>query len=194
MSRLNEIIEYNSEFVSKKLYKAYRTTKFPDKKMIIFSCMDTRLTRLLPEAMNIKNGDAKIIKNAGATVTRPFGSMMRSIIVAVYELGAEEVFVVGHSGCGMSSVDTDDIIEKMRLAGIDNEIFKILKYTGIDLNKWLHGFDCVKDSVESNVEKIKQHPLLPKTVKVHGLIMDSDTGELEVVVNGDTDFSFSRKV
>ena len=34
------------------------------------------------------DGDAKIIKNAGAIVAHPFGSVMRSVIVALYELNA----------------------------------------------------------------------------------------------------------
>ena len=38
--------------------------------------MDTRLTELLPKALDLKNGDAKIIKNAGGTVIHPFGSAM----------------------------------------------------------------------------------------------------------------------
>ena len=35
---------------------------------------------LLPKALNLKNGDAKIVKNAGATIMHPFGSIIRSII------------------------------------------------------------------------------------------------------------------
>ena len=49
--------------------------------------MDTRLTELLPAALGIKNGDVKLIKNAGGVVMAPFGSVMRSLLVAVYELG-----------------------------------------------------------------------------------------------------------
>ena len=71
-------------------------------KMVIISCMDTRLVELLPKAMNMRNGDVKIIKVAGAVISHPFGSIMRSILVAVYELGADEVCVVGHHDCGMA--------------------------------------------------------------------------------------------
>ena len=51
--------------------------------MVIISCMDTRLVELLPKAMNMRNGDVKIIKVAGAVISHPFGSIMRSILVAV---------------------------------------------------------------------------------------------------------------
>ena len=107
MSSLYEIIEYNKEFVDTKKYKDFQTTKYPNKKMVILSCMDTRLTELLPKALNLKNGDAKIIKNAGALVTHPFGSIMRSILIALYELKAEEVYIIGHKGCGMSDINPE---------------------------------------------------------------------------------------
>ncbi len=112
MSQLNEILSYNNGFIEQKKYEAFATTKFPDKKMVILTCMDTRLIRLLPEAMNLKNGDAKIIKNAGAVISDPFDSTMRSILVSLYELKAEEVYVIGHHGCGMSAVDPEAMIQK----------------------------------------------------------------------------------
>ncbi len=47
--------------------------------------MDTRLVELLHKALNLKNGDVKIVKNAGAIINNPFGSIMRSLLIAVYE-------------------------------------------------------------------------------------------------------------
>lgn len=49
-------------FVEEKQYEAYLTDKYPDKKVAILTCMDTRLVELLPRALNLCNGDAKIIK------------------------------------------------------------------------------------------------------------------------------------
>ena len=53
---LEEILAYNKKFVEDKGYEAYITNKYPDKKIAILSCMDTRLTALLPAALGIKNG------------------------------------------------------------------------------------------------------------------------------------------
>ena len=97
MSILSDILEHNVTFVQQRAYEPFRTDRFPDKKLVVLTCMDTRLVELLPHAMNIRNGDAKVIKNAGAIVSHPFGSVMRSILVAVYELMAAEVAVVGHT-------------------------------------------------------------------------------------------------
>jgi carbonic anhydrase len=184
MTQLDSILSHNQAFVENKDYAMYSTDKYPYKKMIVFSCMDTRLTHLLPNAMNLKNGDAKIIKNAGATIMHPFGSIMRSMIVAIYELHAEEIFVVGHKGCGMSKVDTDSILTKMTSEGITDETLLTLKYADIDIKKWLHGFDSVEDSVRESVDKIKHHPLIPHRIIVHGLVMDPETGKLDMLING----------
>ena len=62
---------------------------------------------LLPKSMNLKNGDVKIVKSAGAIINHPFGGIMRSLIVAVYELHADEIYVIGHHDCGMSAIKTD---------------------------------------------------------------------------------------
>ena len=185
MSKLEQILEYNRSFINSKDYEEYVTTKIPKKKMVILSCMDTRLTELLPKAMNIKNGDAKIIKDAGATVMHPFGGVMRSILVAVYEFGAEDVFVVGHHGCGMSNLDTKSLVNKMKDRGIKEETLLTLKNAGINVEGWLHGFESIEESIMESVRMIKDHPLLPKDIKVHGLIMSSETGKIEIIINGD---------
>lgn len=184
MNRLDEILAFNKQFVEKKAYEHYAATKFPDKKIIVFSCMDTRLTELLPQAMNMQNGDAKFIKNAGAVITHPFGSVMRSIIVAIYELNAEEILIIGHHGCGMNSIVPERVIDKMKQRGVTDETLSLLKFSGVDLQSWLHGFDCVYDSVKESVSITRNHPLVPKNVAIHGLIIDPDTGALECVVNG----------
>jgi carbonic anhydrase len=148
------------------------------------SCMDTRLVELLPRAMNLRNGDAKIIKNAGAIVTQPFGNIMRSIIVAIYELNAEEVFVVGHHECGMTGLNSESIKEKMQKRGVQPEIINTLEHSGIHLSRWLIGFDNVREGVTNSVSIIQNHPLIPKNFPVHGLIIHPGTGKLDLVVDG----------
>lgn len=184
MSLLEEILEYNKQFVDEKRYEEFTTTKYPQKKMVILSCMDTRLLELLPKALNLSNGDVKLIKNAGALVSHPFGSIMRSILVAVYQLQADEVLVIGHHDCGMSGMKSDDMIYKMKERGVDLKTLDTLTYSGIDIHKWLHGFDHVNESVAHSVDMIRNHPLLPPNVPVHGLVINPETGKLDVVTNG----------
>lgn len=190
MTLLTEIIDFNSKFVHEKQYEQYATNKYPDKRIVILTCMDARLTELLPKSMNLKNGDAKIIKSAGAVVTHPFGGIMRSILVAVYELHADEVFIIGHYDCGMSSINTDRITENMVNRGINTDIFSTLKYSGIDMKDWLHGFSDVTESVKMSVQVVRNHPLMDPRVKIHGLVAHPDTGKLDIIIDGN---EFSSK-
>jgi len=182
MSSLSEILEFNRGFVQRRDYEQYLTDRFPDKKMVILTCMDTRLIELLPRAMNLRNGDVKIIKTAGAIVSHPFGSIMRSIMVAVYELGAGQILVVGHHDCGMAGLSCARILEKARQRGIGEEVLDTLRHAGIDLERWLVGFDRVEQDVRGSVQMIRHHPLLPPDVLVHGLLIHPETGQLQVVI------------
>ncbi|MBU5595671.1 carbonic anhydrase [Amphibacillus sp. MSJ-3] len=178
---LEDILEHNNQFVETKSYQLYETDSLPNKHAVILTCMDTRLTELLPKAMNFKNGDVKILKTAGALIKNPYGSIMRSILVAVHGLQAHEVYVVGHHDCGMSNLDTDDLVKKMKSSGVTQKDFDQLD---IDVEEWFQGFDQIEDSVKSSVELITQHPLLPDDVPVHGLVIDPKTGKLDLVING----------
>ena len=179
---IDSVLEYNEQFVKEQKYEEFRTTKFPDKKMVIITCMDTRLIELLPRSMNLRNGDAKLIKNAGGIISHPFGSVMRSVLVALYELKASEVCVIGHHGCGMDNINSFETIKKMQERGISKQTFDTLEYSGINIEKWLAGFENVEDSVRNSVNMIKNHPLLPIGTPVHGLVIDPETGKLDVVV------------
>ena len=114
---IEDILAYNKRFVAEKGYEKYITNKYPDKKIAILSCMDTRLTALLPAALGIKNGDVKMIKNAGGIISHPFGSVIRSLMVAIYELGVTEVMVIAHSDCGACHMSSAQMIEHMKARG-----------------------------------------------------------------------------
>lgn len=175
---LEEMLEFNKTFVQNKGYEKYITNKYPDKKIAILSCMDTRLTELLPAALGIKNGDVKIIKNAGAVISHPFGSVIRSLLVAIYELGVEEVMVIAHSDCGAHHMDSHEIIDRMKARGIKDETLEMIHFCGVNFDSWLGGFDDTAESVRGTVHSIITHPLIPSDIKVHGFIIDSLTGEL----------------
>ena len=64
MSILSEILQHNRQFVARKDYEKFSTDRFPNKKIIVVTCMDTRLVELLPRAMDLRQGDAKVIKTA----------------------------------------------------------------------------------------------------------------------------------
>ena len=151
---IDEIMEYNRKFVENKGYAPYLTSKYPDKKLAILTCMDTRLLELLPAALGIKNGDAKIIKNAGGVIVHPYGSVVRSLLVGILELGVEEVMVIGHTDCGVQGMDGNEMLEKLVERGIDQQHIDIVRHSGIDLERWLGGFESVESSVHETVRRL----------------------------------------
>ena len=179
---IDEILRFNEEFVKNEGYKQHITSKYPDKKIAIVTCMDTRLVQLLPAALGLKNGDFKIIKNAGGTITNPFDSTVRSLLVAIYELGVNEIMIIGHTGCGVQGMDSAEMLHLMKERGVSEQNISLMKHCGIDLDNWLHGFDDTEAAVSETVDLVRNHPLIPKDVSVKGYIMDSVTGELTPIL------------
>lgn len=178
---IEEMLAYNKQFVAEKRYEQYTAGKYPNKKVAILTCMDTRLVELLPAALGIRNGDVKMIKNAGGVVTNPFGSVIRSLLVAIIELGVQEVMVIGHTDCGVQHIDSEMMIRHMKERGVTQESIDLMKYCGIDFEKWLAGFETVEDSVRDTVDTIRNHPLMPKDVNISGYVINTETGALTVV-------------
>ena len=178
---IEQIVAYNKKFVEEKGCEPYLTSKYPDKKLAILTCMDTRLIELLPAALGIRNGDAKVIKNAGGVITHPYGSVMRSLLVAIVELGVEEVMVIGHTDCGVQGMNGTELLEDLTKRGVKQEHIDIIRHSGVDLETWLGGFESVEQSVEDTVYALQNHPLMPKDVTIRGFIMNSETGELKAV-------------
>lgn len=188
---IKEILEYNRKFVERKEYEKYRTSKYPNKKIAIVTCMDTRLVELLPAALGFRNGDVKIIKNAGGTITNPFDSTIRSLLVAIYELGVEEIMIIGHTTCGVQGMDSAEMQQQMKERGIPEQHINLMKHCGIDLDQWLHGFDDTESAILETVDLVKNHPLVPKDIVVKGYIMDTVTGELQPISDDGKKVEFS---
>ena len=52
---------------------------------------------------------------------------------------------------------------------------------GAVISEWLGGFESPEISVKETVKSLKNHPLMPKDVRISGYIIDSVTGELTKV-------------
>ena len=175
---IDEMLAYNREFVKSGAYKRFATSKYPDKKIAILTCMDTRLVELLPAALGIRNGDVKMIKNAGGMITGPFDSAVRSLLVGIVELGVEEVMVIGHTDCGVAHINAETMIRHLVQRGVSQDHIDMMRYCGIDFEAWLRGFSCVEDSVTETVDLLRNHPLRPRDVTIRGYVIDTDTGAL----------------
>ena len=134
--------------------------------------------------MGCFDGDAKLIKNAGAVVSHPWGSVMRSLLVAVFELKVREIMVIAHHDCGMQGLHAESFLNKVHDSDIPDDRIETLRHAGINLDGWLTGFDNVEDSVRHTVRLIRNHPLMPADIAVHGLVIHPTTGKLNMVVDG----------
>ena len=173
---IDDILQFNRLFVAEKGYEPYVTDKFPAKKLAVLTCMDTRLTELLPKALGLRNGDAKVIKNAGGLILSETDSAIRSLLVGIYELGVKEVMVVHHSTCGACHMTYEAFRPHMLEHGISEET--LAAWEGKGVAQWLEGFHDTEASVRKTVAAIVNHPLVPKDVVVRGFIIDSVTGAL----------------
>ncbi|ARU59856.1 carbonic anhydrase [Tumebacillus avium] len=182
---LAQVLEANEGFVSEwqKLQEQGRkpVSKIPSKELAIFTCMDTRLVDFLEGAMGIQRGEAKVLKNAGNTLASPFGVVIRSLVMAIYALGVKEIIVIGHLDCGMASATADDIKAKMLARGISPDAIKLVEGA---MSQWVDTFHHPIENVAEVVKSIRENPLIPKDVPVHGLIFDPENGKLDLITNG----------
>lgn len=185
MALLDQILEENARFVAQLpesyLHRNEKVSKYPARQLAIYTCMDTRLVDFLEPAMGIARGEAKVIKAAGNMITAPFDEVIRSLMVAVYELGVTEIMVVGHEDCGMQHSTSASLKERMLARGVKQEA--IAAVDG-EFAKWVDAFHHPRENVEKTVAEIKSNPLLPKDIIVHGLLFCPDSGRLEVIVRG----------
>ena len=100
-----------------------------------------------------------------------------------FELGVNEIFIIGHHECGMAKTTAESLSKKMLARGIAPEAIHMVRK---EMERWADGFTHPAENVEDTVDELRMNPLIPKDVPIHGLIFHPRTGEIEVIVNGYT--------
>lgn len=141
MALLEQILEENAKFTASLpesyLHRNDKVSKYPARQLAIYTCMDTRLVDFLEPAMGISRGEAKVIKAAGNMITGPFDEVIRSLMVAVYELGVTEIMVVGHEDCGMQHSTSESLKKRMLERGIKPEAITEIES---EFSRWVDAF------------------------------------------------------
>jgi carbonic anhydrase len=156
----------------------------PSKSIAILTCMDTRINPLKLCGLNI--GDAHIIRNAGGRVT---DDAIRSLIISYKLLGTTDWFIIQHTDCGLSKINDKEIANLLEIdletSTLENGNWKSNKNSKSEAGsnyghkiKW-YTFLNLKESILEDLEKIKNHPLIPKNINIYGFIYDVKTGRLE---------------
>lgn len=146
----------------------------PDKRLAVVACMDTRYA--VERVLGLAHGDAKIIRNAGNLLD---DGALRSLIVAVHAMGVEHVVVMGHTKCGMTRIGRGDFPVAHHIAKTtDVSLHEVMRP---DFQRWLGGFPDPEDNVRQSVDLVRNHPYIPDSVHVTGLLYDNDTGRVRRV-------------
>jgi carbonic anhydrase len=96
-----------------------------------------------------------------------------------------EVAVIGHTQCGLAHANPVALISSMQALGTDPQgLIEREKLGDVQgLVSWLGAFKDVHVNVKEVVNVIRTSPYLPK-IPVHGLVIDIETGKLEMVDRG----------
>lgn len=134
--------------------------------LALVTCMDSRIDPL--GMLGLQKGDAKILRNAGGRVT---GDVLRTLVLAVHLLGVDQVLLVQHTDCRMAKVNEDEAHAA------------ILAASGIDTRSL--EFRTISDqraALQTDVQRVRSSPYLPRDLVVAGGIFDVHTGRLSIVV------------
>jgi carbonic anhydrase len=152
----------------------------PARRFAILTCMDARL---LPEKYaGLSEGDAHVIRNAGG---RASDDAIRSLVISYKLLGTREWFVIHHTDCGMQ-LFTDEIMaslleKSLETATVDSSGWHDVGAgpgsTAGKFIKW-HTFSNLEQSVVEDVERIRTHPLVPKSIAIYGYVYEVKSGRL----------------
>jgi len=152
----------------------------PARGFAILTCMDARIDPA--KLAGLAEGDAHVIRNAGG---RASDDAIRSLVISHKLLGTHEWFVIHHTNCGME-LFTDEVIRGLLAQSLATATFDGTRWidpatgggshAGDDID-WLT-FQDLAQSVVSDVERIRRHPLVPASIPIHGYIYEVTSGRL----------------
>jgi carbonic anhydrase len=179
---LNEVLAANQKYTASFGEKSNLALP-PARGFAVLTCMDARLDPA--KYAGLAEGDAHVIRNAGG---RASDDAIRSLVISYKLLGTREFFVIHHTNCGMEFF-TNDVMR-----GLLNNSLETAELTSAgfrDVGKgpgsragefieWLTIPDQ-KQAVVDDVTRIRNHPLVPRSIPIYGYVYDVKTGKLNEV-------------
>lgn len=161
MSVIDDLLERNAGYAEG--FDAGGLAAPPSLKLAVLTCMDARMDVL--RILGLRAGDAHVIRNAGGLATE---DAIRSLIISHRKLGTEEVMVIQHTGCGMLTLDGDEMKRQ------------IMEHTGESPPFDLGVIPNLEQGVKDAVTAIRTSPFVQYS-SVRGFIYDVETGSLKEV-------------
>ena len=176
---LTEVLEANGLYAANFGDKG-KLAMPPARRFAVLTCMDARLDPA--KYAGLAEGDAHVIRNAGG---RASDDAIRSLVISYKLLGTKEFFVIHHTNCGMEFF-SDDVMRGLLASSLETAELSSAGFRDVgrgpgsragEFIEWLTIRDQ-KQSVIDDVERIRKHPLVPKSIPVYGFIYDVSSGKL----------------
>ena len=163
MTVIDEVLAANEIYA--RTHELRRLTPRPERKLAVLTCMDTRFSI---RTLGLREGDAHIIRNAGGIVT---DDTLRSLVVSHYLLGTEEFMIINHTDCGLMLTTEQDLRTRIQnRAG-----------TAAIAPAFFYAFQNIDENVRHQLQKLRSHPWIPKTIGVRGFVYDVASGLLREI-------------
>ncbi len=155
----------------------------PGRQFAILTCMDARLDPA--QYAGLAEGDAHVIRNAGG---RASDDAIRSLVISYKLLGTREWFVIHHTDCGMQTF-SNEIMRSLLASSLQTASVDASGWhdsgdgpgsTEGNYIDWLTISDNAKSVIE-DVQRIRNHSLVPSHIPIYGYIYNVKTGKLEEV-------------
>jgi carbonic anhydrase len=176
---LSEVLDANQQY-SASFGDKGKLALPPARSFAILTCMDARLDPA--KYAGLSEGDAHVIRNAGG---RASDDAIRSLVISYKLLGTREFFVIHHTNCGMEFF-SNEVMRGLLASSLETaeltpsgfrDVGRGPGSTAGEQVDWLTIKDQ-KQAVLDDVERIRTHPLIPKSIPIYGFIYDVQSGKL----------------
>jgi carbonic anhydrase len=176
---LKEVIAANERYAANFGEKS-KLAMPPARHFAILTCMDARLDPA--KFAGLAEGDAHVIRNAGG---RASDDAIRSLVISYKLLGTREWFVIHHTNCGMEFF-TNEVMRGLLASSLETAALTDKGFQDVgkgpgsreaEYIEWLTIRDQ-EQSVRDDVQRIREHPLVPKSIGVYGYVYDVKSGRL----------------
>jgi carbonic anhydrase len=176
---LTEVLESNRKYASNFGEKG-KLALPPARRFAILTCMDARLDPA--KYAGLAEGDAHVIRNAGG---RASDDAIRSLVISYKLLGTREFFVIHHTNCGMeffsNEVMRELLASSLETAELTPKGFRdVGRGPGSNAGEYIEWL-TIRDQAQAvidDVERIRNHPLVPKSIPIYGFVYDVSSGKL----------------
>jgi carbonic anhydrase len=146
--------------------------------LVALTCVDVRLNTILPQVLGVPPEQFIWLRNAGNIITGPQSSTMRSLALACAVKGGREIVIIGHTDCQVGKTSTMQLLEELEKLGVKRHVLPD------NINEFFGIFGSERQNVIKAANVARSSPLIGPQTPVHGLLVDTESGRLEWLVNG----------